>query len=163
MAWIFILLFSQYSEAWHRGEAHCSARDLARKDCHMHVRPYDVQVTKTKITWSDGTWTSIADSPMASDEMQWDKVTVNKMGQRWILQCWVWDAGKGEPKAQSLHWIVGELDAHKYSPRIDQVLRKRVTRTSKPGTYTYDRWVPHSLGPTANIIKWTAGRQSGSF
>lgn len=166
MGWISFFLSGTFAMALHTRapiENLCKARELARKDCRLMLTPYDVQISKVKITWNDSKWTAIADAPMPTDDAQWEKVALTPMKKRWLIQFWIWDGGKGAPKVQSLHWIVGEIVKQTFVVRADQILRKREVRPTTPVRYMYDKMISHKLKATGDTIQWTAGRQSGSF
>lgn len=139
----------------------CSKKELERKDCLLRLSSYKVQISKLKVTWSDGSWTAIADLPMVQEDFHWQEAKLAKMGTRWVLQIWIWDAGKGEAKVESLHWLVSELKDRAFFPKLDKVVRKREVRATPPGSYSYDREVPHGLKPAKGGLRWTAGRDSG--
>lgn len=141
----------------------CFAKELQRKDCELTIKPYRVQVSRVKVTWSDGTWTSIADAPLPDEKFQWEKVTLQKIDGRWILQFWIWDDGKGEAKVQSLHWVVVELKEKQLVASTDQIVRKRVVRATEPVSYTYDREIPHSLKKIKGGLQWTVGKNAGTI
>jgi len=143
--------------------AQCSSKELARRDCELTLKPYKAQLSRLKVTWSDGTWTSIADAPLTEEKYQWDKVNFQKLNGRWFLQYWIWDDGKGEAKVQSLHWIVVELKDRRLIAHVDQIVRKREVRMTQPISYTYDRPLPHSLKKIKGELRWTAGGNVGTL
>jgi len=141
----------------------CTTLENKRRDCRLQLSSYDVQLSRVKITWSDGTWKNIADAPLPDENFQWDKVSFEKINDRWFLQFWIWDAGKGEAKVQSLHWIVGELKDKKFVAYVDEIVRKREVHATQPISYTYDRVVPHSLKKTKAEVQWTVGHNTGTI
>ena len=163
-----LLLLSLYPSFYSAARPHdphtfCTKRELARRDCNLKLRPFEVQLSKMKVTWSDGTWTSIADAPLPGDGNQWEKASLGKIGKRWILQMWIWDVGKGEAKVQSLHWVVAEMDEHISHIRVNEIVRKRKVKMTTPVTYSYDPFVKHNLKLTGNVIHWTVGGKSSTF
>lgn len=146
-----------------KSHTQCSRLELERRDCHLLLKPYDVRISRLKVTWFDGTWTNIADAPMSDEKNEWDKMALEKIEDRLILQFWIWDAGKGEAKVQSLHWIVGEFKDKNFVTRLDQIVRKREVKNTQPVSYTYDRPIPHSLKKTKSGVQWTVGHDSGSI
>jgi hypothetical protein len=158
----------------------CSAKEIKLRDCSLALKPYEIVVSRVKITWSDGTWKSIADTPMSDEKFVWEKVTVEKFANRFIMQFWIWDDGpkadlpksavasppaapSQQPKVQSLHWVVGEFRDQRYIQQSDQVVRKREVRSTTPVTYNYDKWIKHQLKVSKPDIEWTVGRFSGKF
>jgi len=146
-----------------KSHTQCLAKELQRKDCELTLKPYKVQLSGLKITWSDGTWTSIGDAPMVEEKFQWEKVNFQNFEKRHILQFWIWDDGKGEAKVQSLHWVVMELKEKQLIPHIDKIVRKREVRETKPVSYTYDSLTPHSLKKIKGGLRWTVGRNAGTI
>jgi hypothetical protein len=167
MAWIFFFILQifpiQSGAMPSKNHAQCSAKELMRKDCSLSLGKYKVQISKVKITWNDGTWASIGDLPMPGDNVEWEKITFAKIGDRFLLQFWIWDPGNGQPKVQSLHWLVGELKDRLFTNKLNQLIRKREVLMTTPVSYSYDRLVPHSLKETKGTLKWQAGRLNGSI
>lgn len=141
----------------------CTALENKRRDCRLELPPFELQVSRLKITWTDGTWKNIADTPLPEENFQWDKISFEKINDRRFLELWIWDAGKGEAKVQSLHWIVGELKDKKFVVHLDEIVRKREVRATQPVSYTYDRVIPHSLKKTQAEVQWTVGRNTGTI
>ena len=141
----------------------CSTKELKLRDCVLTLKPYEILVSRVKVKWSDGTWRSIADAPMPDEKFEWEKLKVDKIAGRWILQFWIWNSGRGEAKVQSLHWVVAELNERKYLPLLDQVVRKRKVRATTPVAYGYDDLIPHQLKPMKNEIEWSVGRHKGKI
>lgn len=161
MAWIFILWAASVGMA--STGSQCLQRDLERKDCLLRLKPYNVQVSRVKVTWSDGTWTSIADAPLPDEKFQWEKVRLDQVAHRWLVQFWIWDSGQGQANVQSLHWVVAELSGHSLTIRLNQIVRRRHLKQGTAKSYTYDPWIAHSLKAKANVIYWSFGRTNGLF
>jgi hypothetical protein len=141
----------------------CSQQELKRRDCSLTLAPYKVQLSHVKITWSDGTWTSIGDAPLSDEKFTWEKVNFQKMDGRFLLQFWIWDNGKGEAKVQSLHWVVLELKQKQLIAHLDQIVRKREVRGTEPVSYTYDRMIPHSIKKNKDGLQWTVEKNTGNI
>jgi hypothetical protein len=166
MSWLTVLLLSAFTLGAPQNEQ-CPKRGLERKDCLLKQGAFQVQVSKLKITWNDGTWTNIADIPVSGDDYQWEKIELSQLSGRWMLQMWVWDGGKGEAKVQSLHWLVGEMKDRKFTTALNQIVRRREVHATQPVSYTYDKLTPHSLvvvrKGSGKSLHWTVDKQSGDI
>jgi hypothetical protein len=141
----------------------CSGKELKRRDCELSLKPYKTQLSSAKITWSDGTWTSIADAPLPGDKFDWEKVKIEKINNRYFIEYWIWDDGKGEAKIESLHWIVVELNERNALPQFDKIVRKREVRVTQPVSYSYDKMIPHALKKSKAGLQWSVGKEAGTI
>jgi hypothetical protein len=166
MSWIlFLLPLAMAAPFKHavRNHTQCTHKEIERKDCLLRVGTLQLQVSQKKLTWNDGTWTSIVDAPMTEDANVWDKMKLeNKtLAKRTIFQAWIWDAALGENKVESLHWIVGELKERQYVPYLDEIVRKRRVKPTTPVTYSYDPLIPHQIKTVKKELTWVVGHRNG--
>jgi hypothetical protein len=160
---LFSLAISYATPATAPAHTQCSSKELSRRDCEVTLKPYKAQLSRMKITWSDGTWTSIGDAPLSEEKNQWEKAKFEKIDQRYFVQFWIWDDGKGEAKVQSLHWVVLELKEKQLIPLLDKIVRKREVRDTKPTSYAYDKMISHNLKKAKSGLQWSLGKDNGTI
>lgn len=108
-------------------------------------------------------WTSITDSPYVEDKNTWDKISLEKLGDHYLLQMWIWMDGKNQDPltVQSLRWVVFELKQKEFVKGIDEIVRKRKYKANHK--YSYDRWMPHSINLKKRDLVWSVGKKKSSF
>lgn len=132
-----------------KGKTACSARELKRQDCRLTVGSYNLRLLKSTVAWDDGTWKTVDDMPLKDEEAQWEKATFNFINGWPILQLWIWDAGVGEAKVQSLHWYVADAEKRHFTILATGVVRKRRGKLMDP-------MEPHQLKATKDGgLEWT--------
>ncbi len=150
----------------------CGARELARQDCRLMADTYNLRLLKDTVAWNDGTWRTVDDMPLRGEGVQWERASFNFINGWPILQLWIWDAGVGEAKVQSLHWYVADAAKRQFTILASGVVRKRRVKPlpveepapdsggkpkppAKP-QLVYDAMEPHALKPLKNGgLEWT--------
>lgn len=159
-----LLALCVWAGAKEKGKLNCSARELARQDCHLISDAYDFRLLAKTIAWTDGTWHTVDPMPLAGEALEWERIGFRRIGGRPILQIWLWDKGVGESKVQSLHWYVAEAQPRKVAVLAESVVRKRHSEDmdgeGKKAKYLYDGWEPHAVrsGPDG-ALEWRSGGQ----
>lgn len=150
----------------------CGKEELRRQDCRLTMDTYNLRLLKDTVAWSDGTWHTVDDLPLKGEGLSWEKARFEFLNGWPILQIWIWDAGSGENKVQSLHWYVADAEKRKFTVLAEGIVRKRrphkvasvgdglsKTPASPPPSFTYDRTVPHALRGLKNgSLEWTLDR-----
>lgn len=132
----------------------CTAKDLARHDCRLYVDTYNLRLLKDTVAWNDGTWRTVDDMPLKGEGVQWEKANFRFINGWPILQLWIWDAGVGEAKVQSLHWYVADAEKRHFTILASGVVRKR--RINPEKKLIFDPMEPHELKPMKNGgLEWT--------
>lgn len=161
MIWLLALFISAAPSNADR----CTKKELERQDCRLTVDTYNLRLLKDTVAWTDGTWRTVDDMPLKGDGVTWEKATFQFINGWPILQLWIWDAGHGENKVQSLHWFVTDAEKRKFTVIAQGVVRKRrphrieVPEGEPPkfgDTFSYDAMEPHALKPLKNgSLEWT--------
>lgn len=137
----------------------CTSRELSRQDCRLAQDTYDLRLLKDTVAWNDGTWHTVDDLPLKGEGIQWEKATFNFINGWPILQLWIWDAGVGENKVQSLHWYVADAERRRFTILAEGIVRKRRLKSvpkAKPAEMIFDAMEPHALKPLKNgSLEWT--------
>lgn len=133
----------------------CNAKEIQRQDCRLTVDTYNLRLLKDTVAWSDGTWHTVDDLPLKGDGTEWEKIRFEFLNGWPILQLWIWDAGAGENKVQSLNWYVADAEQRKFTVVATGVVRKR--RPHKDAKkFSYDAMEPHALKPLKDgTLEWT--------
>jgi hypothetical protein len=133
----------------------CSPRDLTRQDCRLQSGNWNFQLSNKTISWSDGVWKTVDNLPLSGDGLTWEKGQLKIINKRVFVQLWIWDAGVGEGKVQSLHWYVLEFANKKMNVIVQEVVRKRHPEVveGKPVKYIYDPMEPHQLEKVLKGLK----------
>ncbi len=147
-----------FADAAPKTKSVCGDRELARKDCRLVLRPYEIRMTQDTITWFDGTWRTVDDLPLKGEGVEWQKARFEILNGAPILQLWLWDPGQGETKVQSLHWYVTTARDRKLRILAEGVVRKRrqkvVNEDSDKHQFIYDAMEPHSLKAVKGALEW---------
>ena len=131
----------------------CGPKELKRLDCRLTVDTYNLRLSKDTVAWSDGTWHTVDDMPLKGEGVEWEKARFEFINHWPILQMWLWDAGVGENKVQSLHWYVADAEKRKLTIMAAGIVRKRRVVDGKP---IYDAMEPHALKALKNgSLEWT--------
>lgn len=103
----------------------CHPKQLKRQDCHLQIGKFEVSLLAGSVTWNDGTWRATEPMPLKGEGVEWDRMTFDIFEGWPVLQMWIWDAGRGETKVQSLQWFTVSLQGQKLTPLAEGVVRKR--------------------------------------
>jgi len=143
----------------------CADKELKRLDCRLTVDTYNLRLLKDTVAWDDGTWHTVDDMPLKGDGVTWERAEFAFINGWPILQLWLWDAGVGENKVQSLHWYVADAEKRHFTILASGVVRKRRPHRAPAvdgeapkflDKYTYDKMEPHALKPLKNgSLEWT--------
>ena len=130
-------------------KSNCSARELRGLDCRLISGQYNLRLLEKTIAWSDGTWHTVDPLPLVGEGLEWEKVRFEIMGQRPILQLWLWDKGVGEAGVQSLHWYVCDVEKRKLTVLAEGIVRKRHLKVPPPAPEPAPGAPPPKAGKTA--------------
>lgn len=143
----------------------CQPKELKQFDCRLSVDTYNLRLLKDTVAWDDGTWHTVDDMPLKGDGVLWERAEFGFINGWPILQLWLWDAGVGENKVQSLHWFVADAEKRHFTILAQGVVRRR--RPHKAAVvdgevakfldkYSYDKMEPHALKPLkSGGLEWT--------
>ena len=131
----------------------CAPKELKRQDCRLTTDTYNIRMLKDTVAWDDGTWHTVDDMPLKGEGVEWEKARFEFINHWPILQLWVWDAGVGENKVQSLHWYVADAEKRTFTVLAEGVVRRRRVADGKT---IYDAMEPHVLKPLKNgSLEWS--------
>lgn len=156
MLWIFNALIVIASAAPNKlqGKLSCNAKELSRLDCRLTVDTYNLRLLNDTVAWNDGTWHTVDDMPLKGEGVTWEKARFEFINGWPILQLWIWDAGTGENKVQSLHWIVADAEKRHFTVIARGIVRKR--HPAENGKFLTDAMEPHNLKPLKDgSLEWT--------
>jgi hypothetical protein len=107
----------------------CTAKELARQDCHLRAGGYELSLLEKTVAWNDGIWHTVDPLPLSGEGVEWQAMHFDFLGKHPILQLWIWDQGSGtaagEAMVQSLHWYVADAEKRKFTVLAEGVVRKR--------------------------------------
>lgn len=169
MKWIVIILILHSPWAFGLSErSRCLSADLKRQDCRLQKGKFKAQLSNKTISWATEIWQSVENLPLSGEGITWEKVILREVGNRLILQMWIWDAGLGESKVQSLHWYVFDFVEGKMQLRVDEVVRRRHSKMDDQGktTFVLDPMEKHGIKTVLSKkkkIEWNHLKKTGEF
>lgn len=169
MKWLFAFLIFKSAVSFALSDrSRCLSKDLARQDCRLQQGKFKAQLSNKTVAWNNGIWQGVDELSLNGEGLTWEKAFLREIDGRLVLQMWIWDAGAGETKVQSLHWLVFDFAENKMRPQLKRVVRRRHVKTTDQGKVSYilDPMERHSLKTKLNKYKkveWTHLKESGVF
>lgn len=162
---VSIVIFTTGMKAKAHFDVQCSANQLDSFDCHLKLKPYQIQFRKEKIHLNNDTWKKLYPFPIVGKGVEWKMIALRKLGRRYFVEMLVWGPPEGEAGVQSLRWVVQEAVKEELKPKLDYVVQKRQkNREEKGGPFYYDKKENFLLSTNEKgQIFWYAGKRSGGL
>ncbi|MCB9026939.1 MAG: hypothetical protein H6625_11510 [Bdellovibrionaceae bacterium] len=141
-----ILLFFSFEVLAYSKKSQCSITELSLKNCPLNIYNYRLHFLNDKILIHDGVWRTIEKMPLVGEKTDWEKIKINKIGNKVYVEFYIWTEPFGETEVQSLMWFIHIIDNNKMTQLAVNVVQKRNRDfDSSTKSYKFDKAIAHQL------------------